>query len=78
MAEPLDKDIIPINWGVSPYPHEITLSICPMDEIGMPFDKRGLRVSVPDDPAEWQAFAKAIATQVQKTIIVILESGKND
>jgi len=72
-----DNDIIPINWGLTPHPHEITLSICPLDEIGLPFEKRSLRVSVPDDPNEWQDFAKAISTQVEKTLIVILEAGKN-
>lgn len=73
MADAIDKDIIPVNWDVPPKPYEIQLSLAPLDEIGIPYEKRGLRLTVPKNPDEWQAFAKAVATQVQKTLIVILE-----
>lgn len=74
MSDPLDKDIIPIDWNVPPKPYEIQLSLAPLDEIGIPYEKRGLRLKVPTNPDEWQSFAKAVSTQVQKTIIVILEA----
>lgn len=76
MAESVDTDIIPIDWAVPPRPYEIQLTLAPLDEIGMPYEKRGLRLTVPKNPDEWQTFAKAVATQVQKTIVVILEEAK--
>lgn len=77
MTDAIDKDVIPINWSVPPTPYEIQLSLAPLDEIGIPYDKRGLRLTVPKNQDEWQAFATAISIQVEKTIIVILEAGKN-
>lgn len=77
MSDPLDKDIIPIDWNLPPKPYEIQLSLAPLDEIGIPYEKRGLRLTVPKNQDEWQAFARAIATQVQKTVIVILEAERN-
>lgn len=73
MADIPDEDILPINWGDRPLMQEIRILIVPLDEIGLPFNRRGITVSIPSDAENRAGFAKTIGTKVEKTIRVILE-----
>lgn len=73
MTDIRDEDILPINWGDRPFMQEIRILIVPLDEIGLPFDRRGVTVSIPSNPENRADFAKALGTKVEKTIKVILE-----
>lgn len=67
-----DEGILPINWGDRPILQEIRVLIVPLDEIGLPFNRRGVTVSVPSDPENRADFAKALGTTVEKTVKMIL------
>lgn len=73
MADIPDADILPINWGDRPLMQEIRILIVPLDEIGLPFNRRGVTVSIPSNSENRADFAKALGTKVEKTIRVILE-----
>lgn len=67
------EGILPINWGDRPILQEIRVLIVPLDEIGLPFNRRGVTVSVPSDPENRADFAKALGTKVEKTVKMILD-----
>jgi hypothetical protein len=77
MPETTDPDIIPISWAIPPKPYEIQLALAPLDEIGIPYEKRGLRLTVPKAPDEFPEFARAVAVQVESTILHILKEERN-
>lgn len=72
MLEP-NPDILPINWAVPPKPYELQITIAPLDEIGVPYEKRGLRLAVPADVKDWDTFAKGLAATVRNTVTFILK-----
>lgn len=73
MADTPENDILPINWGDRPIMQEIRILVVPLDEIGLPFDRRGISVSIPSNPENRADFAKALGTKVEKTVKLILE-----
>lgn len=70
---PEDDDILPINWGDRPVMQEIRILVVPLDEIGLPFDRRGVTVSIPSNLENRADFAKALGIKVEKTVKLILE-----
>lgn len=76
MAE-TDPDIIPVNWPMKPEAHGIKVIIHSVDDIGLPFDRRGLDLAPPHDPAEWDEFAQKVGSSVQKTLLYILKETRN-
>lgn len=77
MAETPDPDIIPVNWPLRPEVHAVKVVIHSVDDIGIPFDRRGLELSIPPDPAEWEEFSRKVGDSVQKTILHILKEERN-
>lgn len=73
MTEVTNDDILPINWGDRPIMQEIRILVVPLDEIGLPFDRRGITVSIPSNSENRADFAKALGTKVEKTVKLILE-----
>lgn len=73
MPELADPDIIPVNWPMRPGLHGIKVIVHSVDDIGLAFDRRGLDLTPPHDPAEWDDFSNKVGASVQKTILHILE-----
>lgn len=76
MAETTDPDIIPVNWPLRPEVHGIKVTVHSVDDIGIPFDRRGLELTPPRDPSEWDDFSRKVGASVQKTILHILKEAE--
>lgn len=77
MPETPDPDIIPVNWPIRPEVHAIRVVIHSVDDIGLPFDRRGLELAPPRNPAEWDEFSRKVGDSVQKTILYIMKEERN-
>jgi len=64
--------ILPNDWEMPRF-DRIAVSITPIDEFGLPQNRRGIRTPAPTDPKDYRKFADAIAETVRSTILHILE-----
>lgn len=65
-------EILPTNWD-TPRPVKLNIGLTPIDEFGLPNDRRGIVTPMPTKPGHFAGFADAVAASVRTTIIHILE-----
>lgn len=65
-------DLLPQNWE-SPIPAKLNVGVTPIDEFGLPVNRRGIVTPMPTNPEHFEGFADAVAASVRTTILHILE-----
>lgn len=65
-------EILPLNWEMS-RPVKLNIGITPIDEFGLPVNRRGLVANMPTKPEHFAGFADEVAATVRATILHILE-----
>lgn len=65
-------EILPSNWDMS-MPIKLNIGITPIDEFGLPQNRRGIVTAMPTKPEQFEGFADAVAASVRTTIMHILE-----
>lgn len=65
-------EVLPPNWDL-PIPTKLNIGITPLDEFGLPNNRRGIVTALPTKPECFEGFADAVAASVRTTIMHILE-----
>lgn len=65
-------EILPQNWDLA-LPTKLNIGVTPVDEFGLPQNRRGIETPMPARPEHFGGFADAVAASVRATIMHILE-----
>lgn len=70
-TEPI-PEILPPNWDMTP-PTKLNIGVTPIDEFGLPQNRRGIVTAMPTNVEHFAGFADAVAASVRATVMHILE-----
>ncbi|WP_162819122.1 hypothetical protein [Leifsonia aquatica] len=65
-------EVMPPSWDGTP--EGLRVSLCALDDLGLPMDRRSITTKLPNDPAGYEAFAENVGATVRNTVLYVLKS----